>query len=833
MAINAQREFAYAIRLDNSKLDADAATARQTIEGVGKGVQNVGQGAQEAADPVGRLLAGLNGIGQLGAGGWAGSKIVETFSAMAGAIITAQTNADRLILQLGAASGAATAGKELEYIREVTNRLGLQLNETATSYARFSASARGTSLEGEGVRKIFESVSKASAVMGLTADETQGALRALEQMMSKGTVQAEELRGQLGDRLPGAMQIAARSMGVTTQELQKMVAEGEVLANDFLPKFARQLEQELGGGAEAAGQRMAAAVNRMNNSFQNLSQEVLTGAPGKAVQGQLDIASDALDNFTERIRDAREAGGGFWSQLAAGSLAIAQFANPLNALGYDALSFANRLKAANENLVDLQRALETNPGNIFLRESIRDAERLVASLEAVKNAKINLRAIDNAMIARTEKEAEESSTKRKGELSKLLETLTKKNLDLAKSERILAASRAAGEISEKQFLEYSKLASDRFSPKARAAAKGPAAPEVVMDHPPVSLLYADQRRMEQEAERVEQFMQGKVAESDKRILAKAERISAQAQQMAERLGDDSLRINADLIADAEGRARAMLAIEKANLSSRIEAIGANAEDRKALEAAAAQYMLDREKQLTEELKPEWQRRVEAWSNTTVMMREAYDTMLSGFIDRGRETWVEFLKTGKLNTRALVNFIGDELAKLAYNKAIGALGGGGGGSALGSALGSLLGMLGIGGGVGYGVDSGNGGAGLPGGFDGFEFGGGLATGGGARAGAVHRINESGEPEVYTATNGRRYLLAGQQGWVSTMSAAQGGGGGGGGAMVQHITYNVPPGTSPAEFRAMLDQNNRQQRAQFAAEVSRPGRPLQRAVSAGMA
>ena len=132
------------------------------------------------------------------------------------AFLDAQINADRLMLQLGAGVGAARAGQELDYVRQVSNRLGLELNTTAVSYARFTASAHGTSLEGQGVRQVFDSVSKAAAVMGLNVDETQGVLRALEQMMAKGTVQAEELRGQLGDRLPGALQIAARSLNVTT-----------------------------------------------------------------------------------------------------------------------------------------------------------------------------------------------------------------------------------------------------------------------------------------------------------------------------------------------------------------------------------------------------------------------------------------------------------------------------------------------------------------------------------------------------------------------------------------------------------------------------------------
>ena len=84
--------------------------------------------------------------------------------------------------------------------------------------------------------------------MGLSADDTRGALRALEQIVSKGTVSAEELRGQLGERLPGAFQIASRAMGVTTQELGEMLQRGEVLVEDLLPKLAKELRSSVAEG---------------------------------------------------------------------------------------------------------------------------------------------------------------------------------------------------------------------------------------------------------------------------------------------------------------------------------------------------------------------------------------------------------------------------------------------------------------------------------------------------------------------------------------------------------------------------------------------------------
>jgi tape measure domain-containing protein len=68
-------------------------------------------------------------------------------------------------------------------------------------------------------------------------------MTALTQMIGKGKISAEELRGQLGEALPSAMGIMAKSLGVTTQQLDKMMANGELMAADVLPKFATEMEK--------------------------------------------------------------------------------------------------------------------------------------------------------------------------------------------------------------------------------------------------------------------------------------------------------------------------------------------------------------------------------------------------------------------------------------------------------------------------------------------------------------------------------------------------------------------------------------------------------------
>jgi len=188
--------------------------------------------------------------------------------------------------QLGFASGSARqGGQDFEYLKGISNTMGLELVSATESFAKFSGAARGTSLQGQGVKDVFEGVAMASTVMHLSAEQSQGAFTALEQMMSKGKVSAEELRGQLGERIPGAFQIAARSMGMTTTELDKAMSSGLIMSEDFLPKFSAQLKKEFAGGMDNAANSMQANMNRISNSWTLLKLTIGEGLGGVFAKG--------------------------------------------------------------------------------------------------------------------------------------------------------------------------------------------------------------------------------------------------------------------------------------------------------------------------------------------------------------------------------------------------------------------------------------------------------------------------------------------------------------------------------------------------------------------
>lgn len=193
----------------------------------------------------------------------------------------------------GSSQGAAA---EMAFLRAESERLGLNLLETSQSYLQIAAAAKGTTLAGQGTRDIFTAVAEASTVLQLSVDQTNGSLRAIGQIMSKGKVQTEELRGQLGERLYGAFQLAARGMGITTAELDKMLEQGQVVADEFLPRFAAEIRRTFSDGVPEASQNARAELNRFNNSVLEIERTI-------AASGFLDGLSQGYRTLADTLSD--------------------------------------------------------------------------------------------------------------------------------------------------------------------------------------------------------------------------------------------------------------------------------------------------------------------------------------------------------------------------------------------------------------------------------------------------------------------------------------------------------------------------------------------------
>jgi len=256
--LQAAENHARALRVEAAAADQAAQRARE--------LGTAHRDSAGATDQLGARVTNLTGLlGQMaGALG-----VAFSFREL----VTAAAQMEQLRSGLTAVTqDAVRAGQDLEFVRVVANRIGADVTEVGKAFLGLSAATRGTAVEGEPTRQVFEAVATAMGKAGKSSAETANALQALSQMASKGVVQSEELRGQLGEALPGALNAAAKGMGITTAELMKLVENGQIAASDLFPALAKGLN-ELYGGAPAA-QTLSQEFVNIKNAFTEMAADI-------------------------------------------------------------------------------------------------------------------------------------------------------------------------------------------------------------------------------------------------------------------------------------------------------------------------------------------------------------------------------------------------------------------------------------------------------------------------------------------------------------------------------------------------------------------------------
>jgi tape measure domain-containing protein len=213
------------------------------------------------------------------------------------------------------------------FLTDISSRYGQELIGLTESYVRFKAAMKSTNTTAIETQRIFESVAKVGGILGLSNQRMELTFLALEQMASKGTVSMEELRRQLGDNIPGAVQIMARALDVTIPQLYKMIKANEVLAEEALPLFAREMEKTFGAESVKKINTLQAATARFKNEFTLFTQslqasgllifltKMTTGLMTAFGGGNL----QALKYYTGIINEANNAAKSFYDTISKSS----------------------------------------------------------------------------------------------------------------------------------------------------------------------------------------------------------------------------------------------------------------------------------------------------------------------------------------------------------------------------------------------------------------------------------------------------------------------------------------------------------------------------------
>ena len=181
---------------------------------------------------------------------------------------------------------------------------------------QFQAACKGSGLALDDVNTIYASIVKSATYFNLSSQQTEQALLAVQQMMSKGKVTAQELRLQLGNVMPGAFQKMADAVGVSTAELDKMMAAGQLISKDVLPKFAAELDKMTNGKIDLNSLQLQ--INTLKNAFAEL---VNSGGFEQAFTKVVKIATNAINFIKRNIKGIGEFIGSYLIGNVLGRLA--------------------------------------------------------------------------------------------------------------------------------------------------------------------------------------------------------------------------------------------------------------------------------------------------------------------------------------------------------------------------------------------------------------------------------------------------------------------------------------------------------------------------------
>lgn len=248
------------------------------------------------------------------------------FSNLLSRMIDTAKETSRVNIALKNVSGSIGAfADNQKFLIGLSKRYGVEINGLTSGFTKFKAAADISNMSMEDQRRIFESVSRAAVAFGMSAEDQKGVFLALSQMMSKNKVMAEELRLQMAERMPVAIQAMAKAAGVTVGELDNMMKAGKVISSEVLPKFADALNEMI---PNVDTDNLNKSLTDLSNTFTKLVKNLDVEGAYKGLVDTVNSMLSSLADNTKRVFDAMwvaiSVGAGKFVNTLIGGFLIAQ-----------------------------------------------------------------------------------------------------------------------------------------------------------------------------------------------------------------------------------------------------------------------------------------------------------------------------------------------------------------------------------------------------------------------------------------------------------------------------------------------------------------------------
>ena len=297
-------------------LDKRLGKLTQTTSRFSKANLLQGAGAIASAGIFGGPLGALGAGAGFALGGPAGAVLGAGVGAAADSLrqqlaqlaeYTTQLNLAKQTLAL-AANGQEEYNKLLKTARSISQDYAISLKETIGGFSQVAVAARANNLTLKETETIFRGLVSAGIAFGKSQQDIDAIVRATVQVLSKGKLSAEELQGQIGERLPGAVAKFAEATGRSLPQLAADLKAGTVQISDFVD-FSRKnlldydkVAQLIADGPEKAGARLKLALDESVENFGGFFLRVGAGFQD-LFKGIVDFANDNVDVIQNMIVD--------------------------------------------------------------------------------------------------------------------------------------------------------------------------------------------------------------------------------------------------------------------------------------------------------------------------------------------------------------------------------------------------------------------------------------------------------------------------------------------------------------------------------------------------
>ncbi|PPC44019.1 phage tail tape measure protein [Acinetobacter baumannii] len=174
-------------------------------------------------------------------------------------------------------------------------------------YQRFSDNAKTLNLTMDDTARLTETVSKAVAISGASAEAADAALVQFGQALASGTLRGEELNSVM-EQTPALAKAIAQGMGITVGELRSVAAEGKITSQEIV-KALRNVQDEVDALFAKTDITIGQSLTLLNNEITKFVGEAGKGSgAAQVLAGTIQTLAGNLDVLTS----AMMVGGAYW-----------------------------------------------------------------------------------------------------------------------------------------------------------------------------------------------------------------------------------------------------------------------------------------------------------------------------------------------------------------------------------------------------------------------------------------------------------------------------------------------------------------------------------------